>query len=189
MPRTACDGCYRRKGRCLFDANEHQCRQCRLLSTSCSFERRVRRMGRPPMAKKVPYGSCGILSFGTDDTLPGQPATPMHSDFEGSARHCSRIESMVINGIGTIQNIRGFEYGGAGETDETDDAQQAGLTVAICERTDVDIDTSDVPSCLIPCLAVTSSSRLERTIRPSQICSHSWRPSTLYNCPVRNALW
>lgn len=105
-------------------------------------------MCRPSMAKKVPYGSCGILSFGMDDTLPGQPATSMHSDFEGSARNCISIESMVINGIGTIQNIRGFEYDGAGETDETDDAQQAGLTVAICERTDVDTDTSDVPELL-----------------------------------------
>ncbi|KAI8158330.1 hypothetical protein K4K49_012675 [Colletotrichum sp. SAR 10_70] len=100
------------------------------------------------MAKKVPYGNCGILSFETDDTLPEQPATSMHSDIEGSARHCSSIESPGIIGIGTTQNIRGFEYDGADETDETDDAQQTGLTIASCERTDVDTYTSDVPELL-----------------------------------------
>ncbi|KAH7121552.1 hypothetical protein EDB81DRAFT_861483 [Dactylonectria macrodidyma] len=63
MPPTACDGCYRRKERCHFDATEERCRQCKLQQKECSFGRRSRRMGRPPATKKLPYGSYEIINF------------------------------------------------------------------------------------------------------------------------------
>ncbi|KAE9574016.1 hypothetical protein CGMCC3_g9930 [Colletotrichum fructicola] len=100
-------------------------------------------MGRPPVAQKVPYGSCGILSFEIDDT-------PMHSDFEDCATQYSGIHSVGIFDIGNNQNIRGVEKYVANEADEIDDAEEADLTVATCERTDVEADTSDLTELLHP---------------------------------------
>ncbi|KAL3299545.1 specific transcription factor domain protein [Colletotrichum asianum] len=100
-------------------------------------------MGRPPVTQKVPYGSCEILNFEIDDT-------PMHSGFEGRARQYSDIESMVRIDIGNNQNIRGVEKDVANEADKIDDAEEADITVATCERTDVDAETSDRMELLRP---------------------------------------
>ena len=67
MPSVAaCDRCHRRKERCVFDAGNGRCHQCRLQQKNCSFSRRGQRMGRPPRMRKLPYGSCEIINFDDD---------------------------------------------------------------------------------------------------------------------------
>ncbi|CAI0651950.1 unnamed protein product [Colletotrichum noveboracense] len=100
-------------------------------------------MGRPPVAQKVPYGSCEILNFEIDDTS-------MHSGFEGCARQYSDIKNMGRIDIGNNQNMRGVEKDVANEADGIDDAEEADFTVATCERTDVEADTSDLAKLLHP---------------------------------------
>ncbi|KAI8218451.1 hypothetical protein K4K54_010350 [Colletotrichum sp. SAR 10_86] len=73
----------------------------------------------------------------------------MHSDFEDCATQYSGIHSVGRFDIGNNQNIRGVEKDVANEADEIDDAE-ADLTVATCERTDVEADTSDLMELLRP---------------------------------------
>ncbi|KAF4833976.1 hypothetical protein CGCTS75_v003661 [Colletotrichum tropicale] len=74
----------------------------------------------------------------------------MHSDFEDCTRKYSGIHSVGRFDIGNNQNIRGVEKDVANEPDEIDGAEEADLTVATCERTDVEAYTSDLTELLHP---------------------------------------
>ncbi|KAF2017746.1 hypothetical protein BU24DRAFT_157614 [Aaosphaeria arxii CBS 175.79] len=126
MPQFACDQCHRRKERCSFDADERSCRQCKVQSVKCSFLRRSRRMGRPPAARKLPYGSCKILSFDKNQQPSRRPISNglivldssvgamvdgridgNHSSHGSRSNETHQISESPINASGATQTLTG----------------------------------------------------------------------------------
>ncbi|KAH9232800.1 hypothetical protein K456DRAFT_331472 [Colletotrichum gloeosporioides 23] len=75
MPRTACDVCYNKKEKCVFDGDSTFCKFCVAHKQPCRLTRPERRMGRPPVVKNLPHGHSGII-LGLDIPSSHKPSYP-----------------------------------------------------------------------------------------------------------------
>lgn len=78
---TSCWGCKRRKVRCIFDADERECRECRLRDASCVGQ------------------DCPSPEDGAAQLSHTHPGTPANNQTAGRAHHLEQLMQQVITRV------------------------------------------------------------------------------------------
>jgi hypothetical protein len=132
----ACDRCSSRKEQCRFDDRARDCQNCMRSYSQCSFRRRIKRKGRPPVAKPMPHGRYEILTFEEPGSkIPGTapaPAAPADETSLAGVRRGVPSQPYPVDSIGQVPRqdsescsdpVQEYNGDGGGDSDSDDNEQ------------------------------------------------------------------